>query len=610
MSLYQKIVSISVYILVIELCCVLGIEVNSSTDTDENRIIRPTGYIYRQFTNHQPEIIYFSDQTTYKVETASDSKLTTQPTKRLNKSRNVSESNESIESNERNESDESSSSSESKETSTSTESAKRQIPKVNRGTPNINEFRDTAKEYFEQKKSNSRPIKTTESPVTPKSHAPKSHAPKRPNKRGGYETYEPQSEEDLEQQPNHQQPHPYGFIYQTPPTKGMASNYRPRPNAPIIFGNPFNFRWPIYRKIHVVPVPRKPLPPTHKPPPNHKPPPTQKPKMKHQPPKENQPPKKHEPPKKHDTPKKHEPPKKPHKKSKGEEDEEEKKEKEQEYESEEDDHSENESKGSAGDEGSSESGENSNYSEHESHEKKVKKKFEDKDDTEEEGGRRGHKSNKKDDKGGHNSHESGFHKVSGVKFNNENRKRKGFKTDKGYKNLDTFGKGKKKDYDEEQHADFHDKNHDKKATEHDASDKYGKHHDGYRGDKGGKFNEQKLHKKGAKTTGYHNTFHKDEYKKVHTFYDDADHRGHFKKFGSKHEQNDSDNGSSEDHEHHDSGHESEEQAQSGKLKKGHQSDEDENWSSKRSRNKGYSENDEYSKEDGYKKKNQKGYKWK
>lgn len=602
------------YILVIKLCCVFGIEVDSSIDTDEKRVIRPTGFAYRQFSNHQPEIVYFNGATTYRVDTSNDWKVTTQPTILLNKSIKVSESSESNDSSdssdskesedsdtsdESNDSDETSESNESKKSTDSRKRAGSKAPKTD-----FRNFQKSAREYYEQKqKSNAKPPETVKPTTPPKKHvlSAKKPIPKKASKGKGYETYEPQSEEDLQQQPNYQHARPYGFVYQTPPTKGMASNYyRSRPNAPFIFGNPFNFRWPIYRRVHVVPVPRKPPPPVHKPP-------AKTPKMKHVPPKMP------DSGKKDDTPKKPEPPKKDHKKSEEEEEEEEHKKKVHESKEEEDEesnHSEHGSKESDGKKDSKGSEESSSYSEHKSVEKKKRKKFEDKDETEEEGRRRGHKTNKKDDKGGHNSNESGFQKESGVKYNNENRKRKGFKTDNGYKNTNTFGKGKKKDYDEEHLSDFHDKNHDKKATEHDASQKYGNQHDGYHGDKGGKFNEHKLHKKGSKTTGYHNTFHKDEYKKVHTFYDDADHQGKFKKFGSAFQKHDAKKGGKEDHEHEDSGYESEEQAKKAKLKKGHNSDEDENWSDKHSHKKGYSENEEYSNENGHKTKNHKGFSWK
>lgn len=165
-----------------------------------------------------------------------------------------------------------------------------------------------------------------------------------------------------------------------------------------------------------------------------------------------------------------------------------------------------------------------------------------------------HDSDDNEEKGGHHRHKSGFEKSNGSKFNRENRRRKGFKTNEGFDEHDTFGKGNKKAYDEKHHSE----NHEKKYGGHDASNTGSAHRHQRHAQKkndvvnaelnaelnaevngernavvdGGKFNEKKSHKKGANTLGYHNVFHKDEYKKVHIFYDDADHRGSFKKNGA------------------------------------------------------------------------------
>lgn len=205
--------------------------------------------------------------------------------------------------------------------------------------------------------------------------------------------------------------------------------------------------------------------------------------------------------------------------------------------------------------------------------------------------RRGHKVKRKSDKGAKAVKVTGFKKVNGFKYNMDKHKRKGFKTDKNINVFDKFDKGKKKKYDEKHLDDHMKENEEKEIDKYDKSKKFnvnhGKKHadehkeyesehkskssgeesskendsydesktvdrhklddDGTHAQEGGTFKEQKLHKRGVKTVGYHNTFHKDEYKKVHTFYDDADHRGGFKKFGSEYETNGSKKIAQNDH---------------------------------------------------------------
>lgn len=56
-----------------------------------------------------------------------------------------------------------------------------------------------------------------------------------------------------------------------------------------------------------------------------------------------------------------------------------------------------------------------------------------------------------------------------------------------------------------------------------------------KGEEGENFSAKKSHKKGQKTTGFHNVYHKDEYKKEHSFFDESDDDGHHAEFGANHE---------------------------------------------------------------------------
>lgn len=68
-------------------------------------------------------------------------------------------------------------------------------------------------------------------------------------------------------------------------------------------------------------------------------------------------------------------------------------------------------------------------------------------------------------------------------------------------------------HDDDHQNHYYDQNNKNTASGHDDSDQYGKQYNIDDGENGGMFEEKKAHKKGSKTKGYHNVFHKDEYKK-------------------------------------------------------------------------------------------------
>lgn len=559
---------ILVHILVIKLCDVLGKEVKSKLDQTENRNIQPTGYILTQFANHQPKLIYLTSNDKDKLVGNVESLSVESNSDESNSDESNSDESNSDESNsDESDSIESFSAEDIKDvqetTVRSTESflASKLIPVTEK--PDIEKFKELANQFFKQKKID---LKVTDS------------KPK------------PSDSEDSGEQPNQQiQPD----ASQAPPTKRFAPNHRYNQNAPIIFGNPFRFFGPNRRRII---RPNRP-PPVYRPPVimynghdlpiNHKPYEVTEPSSNESEEHENE----------DDDESGEEDEEESSGKSKHESEENE--EIEESEESEESDKSEEENHGDIKDEKGQKSSE---YKTSKKHKKKDHKQFEVKDDSASEKKDHGQKSTKTDDKGGEAAYESGFNKEYGVKYNEEDRKRKGFNTDKGYNKVNKFGNGQKKKYDEEHHSNHQMKHHDNKADSHDSSNKHSDDSDSYKGDKGGKFKEQKFHKKGSKTTGYHNIFHKDEFKKVHTFYDDADHRGKWNKFGSSHEQHESDSGDSEEKGDHKSGHEEEEHGKYGRLKDGHSEDVHENYDKKHKNNKAFSNDQEYSKEKGHKSK--------
>lgn len=80
---------------------------------------------------------------------------------------------------------------------------------------------------------------------------------------------------------------------------------------------------------------------------------------------------------------------------------------------------------------------------------------------------------------------------------------------------------------------YHDQSGGTKQGHNDQGQFYASNHEEGEGNKGQQFQEAKGHKKGSKTTGYHKVYHKDEYKKDHSFYDESDKRGQFSRYGDE-----------------------------------------------------------------------------
>ncbi|XP_059610460.1 sarcoplasmic reticulum histidine-rich calcium-binding protein-like [Phlebotomus argentipes] len=147
----------------------------------------------------------------------------------------------------------------------------------------------------------------------------------------------------------------------------------------------------------------------------------------------------------------------------------------------------------------------------------------------------GHFSERYSDGDDHHHYNHDHSEGDGSEYGEEYHKKHGHEGKKAYDTENKFEKGSKGHYDKEDHSGHYDEDGGHKKSYYDEGDEYGQHHEGAHSSKGGKFGEKKHHKKGSKTTGYHNVFHKDEFKKDHTFYDDADHKGNFKKYGSDHQ---------------------------------------------------------------------------
>ncbi|XP_026326607.1 histidine-rich glycoprotein-like isoform X2 [Hyposmocoma kahamanoa] len=145
----------------------------------------------------------------------------------------------------------------------------------------------------------------------------------------------------------------------------------------------------------------------------------------------------------------------------------------------------------------------------------------------------------------------------------------GSETSKGHKTnhwVDKGGKGHKED---EHHRKVYAEATGKKHKHHDNAGHKGSHEEEAHGSRGAHFDEKKGHKKGHKTKGYHNKYHKDEFHKEHKFYDDYHKSGEhhrFGKFHAKHASNDS--GKKKAH-HLNAGHDVVEKGKKGYSNKGH-----------------------------------------
>lgn len=107
----------------------------------------------------------------------------------------------------------------------------------------------------------------------------------------------------------------------------------------------------------------------------------------------------------------------------------------------------------------------------------------------------------------------------------------GEKGGKGYQGYNEFNDGLLKKFIQDQDSGFYKEAGGGKKSHHDEAGSYGGSHEAKKGESGESFDNQESHKKGHKTTGFHNIYHKDEFKKQHSFYDESDNSGFHDKYG-------------------------------------------------------------------------------
>ncbi|CAH0560402.1 unnamed protein product [Brassicogethes aeneus] len=147
---------------------------------------------------------------------------------------------------------------------------------------------------------------------------------------------------------------------------------------------------------------------------------------------------------------------------------------------------------------------------------------------------------------------SKYLKEHGNRYNGEQFSSKGEKGQSGYDNYDGFEKELKGQYGKQgKKAYYNEEGGDKKA-DYDVASNYEDKHKSVNENKGESFKQAKGHKKGSKTTGinicflfvsrFHKVYHKDEYKKDHSFYDESDANGYYNKYGNSKGEHSKENG--------------------------------------------------------------------
>ncbi|KAJ8922829.1 hypothetical protein NQ315_007864 [Exocentrus adspersus] len=124
-----------------------------------------------------------------------------------------------------------------------------------------------------------------------------------------------------------------------------------------------------------------------------------------------------------------------------------------------------------------------------------------------------------------------FLKGGGSSYKDSKKSSRGEKGDRGFLSREAFEKALKGSHDKEQKKGFLSKSGGVKAGKFNLGGRYAGKHQKAKGYKGASFYGNDDHKKKSKTTGYHNVYHKDEYKKDHSFYDKADKGGYFRRYG-------------------------------------------------------------------------------
>ncbi|XP_048511008.1 sarcoplasmic reticulum histidine-rich calcium-binding protein-like [Athalia rosae] len=174
---------------------------------------------------------------------------------------------------------------------------------------------------------------------------------------------------------------------------------------------------------------------------------------------------------------------------------------------------------------------------------------------------------------GFDGHVESHEDAEGHRHDAEEHQARGEKGEKGYKNYHGFDKGEKGEHDSENHKGQYSEDAGSKKAHSDNAAHYDKHEVKSEGESGASYGKGASHKKGHKTSGFHNVYHKDEYKKDTDFYDEAHKSGQFEKHGAFGAEHAAGEGAFKKGGRHDSGHSESERGKSGEYDKGHNHEE-------------------------------------
>ncbi|XP_033217354.1 protein PFC0760c-like [Belonocnema kinseyi] len=166
------------------------------------------------------------------------------------------------------------------------------------------------------------------------------------------------------------------------------------------------------------------------------------------------------------------------------------------------------------------------------------------------------------------SHEE-YERENGKDYKAEKHNEYGEEGERGYKGYRQFDHGEKGGRSTDYQTGHFDEEggHENAHSQTDAH--YGQHDEGEKGEKGSSYGQASYHKKGHKTTGFHNVYRKDEYKKDTDFYDEDHNSGQFDKHATGDEHHDAAHGTYEKGDHHESGYGHSDRVKAGLIDRGH-----------------------------------------
>ncbi|XP_017875041.1 uncharacterized protein At5g39570-like [Ceratina calcarata] len=125
---------------------------------------------------------------------------------------------------------------------------------------------------------------------------------------------------------------------------------------------------------------------------------------------------------------------------------------------------------------------------------------------------------------------SSFENGAGEDYESKGYSEHGEKGDKGYDTKEGFSNSDHGSDDSGHDGGYYKNSGGQKKGHDDEAEKHGSYEEWEDGNGGSSYGHSSYHKKGHKTNGFHNVYHKDEYKKETDIYDDDHKKGHFEEY--------------------------------------------------------------------------------